>query len=154
MQAPVKAGLSAAVLALAVVPLVAGGCSRAPLAHTCSALDRQFIGITQTDMDSLGYWSASLANGDANPAQVISQTKIAERSVTATAPTDPTLAQTRQIIRAMLTEYWRAVAAEAHHREAGMHMLRAYGLANFAHDALAAAQPALMAKGCDVSPLL
>lgn len=141
-------------LVLLVVPFAAAGCARAPMAHTCSATDKQFIGITQTDMDSLGYWSQSLATGDADAAQVISQTQIAERSVTATAPTDPTLSQTRQILRAMLSEYWRAVAAHSHHHEAGTHMMRAYGLANFAHDALAQAQPALMSKGCDVSPLL
>jgi hypothetical protein len=150
----VQARLSAAALVVAIVPFVAGGCARAPVAHTCSATDKQFIGITQVDMDSLGYWSESLASGDAGPAQVISQTKIAERSVTATAPTDPTLVQTRLILRAMLSEYWRAVAARQHHREAGVHMMRAYGLANFAHDALVQAQPALMSKGCDVSPLL
>jgi hypothetical protein len=124
------------------------------MGHTCSAPDKQFIGITQINMDSLGYWSESLADGDADPAQVISQTKIAERSVTATAPTDPTLSQTRLMLRVMFSEYWRAVSARAHHRSAGIHMMRAYGLANFAHDALVQAQPALMSKGCDVSPLL
>ena len=149
-----QARLSAAALVLFIVPVVAGGCARAPMGHTCSATDKQFIGITQTNMDSLGYWSESLAEGDADPGQVISQTKIAERSVSATAPTDPTLAQTRQILRAMFTEYWRAVAARSRGHAAGIHMMRAYGLANFAHDALVQAQPGLASKGCDISPLL
>jgi hypothetical protein len=33
-------------------------------------------------------------------------------------------------------------------------MLRAYGLANFAHDVLSQAEPALAARGCNVSSLL
>jgi hypothetical protein len=33
-------------------------------------------------------------------------------------------------------------------------MMRAYGLANFAHDVLVQAQPALAARGCSVAALL
>jgi hypothetical protein len=33
-------------------------------------------------------------------------------------------------------------------------MYRAYGLANFAHEVLAEAQPELRRRGCDVSSLL
>ena len=49
---PVK--LTAAVLLLVVVPLVGAGCARAPMGHTCSATDKQFIGITQHDLYHAG----------------------------------------------------------------------------------------------------
>jgi hypothetical protein len=136
--------------------LLAAGCARvsAKAEHTCSATDKQFIDTTRLNMDMLGYWSSNLATGEAGPGEVIAETKRAAARVSATAPTDPTLEQARQVLRAMLSEYWRAVAARAHHREAGPHMMRAYGLANFAHDMLAQAGPALAARGCDVNPLL
>lgn len=144
-----------AMLALVVTAGRAGaGAGRPSVAHTCSATDRHFIERTQVNMESLGYWSASLADGQAEPAQVIRQTKVAARSVDATRPTDPTLKQTRQILRMMLTEYWQAVSARADDRDSGVHMMRAYGLANFAHDLLAQAQPSLASKGCPIDALL
>ena len=124
------------------------------MAHTCSATDRQFIGTTQTNMDMLGYWSSSLANGEAGFGEVIRETNAAVMRVSATSPTDPSLVQTRQIVRVMLVEYSRAVSAQSHDRPAGKHMMRAYGLANFAHDVLSKAEPALDAKGCHVASLL
>jgi hypothetical protein len=144
-----------AALILCVTPFVAG-CARisASAKHTCSATDRQFISTTQLNMNMLGYWSSNLASGEAQPGEVIAETKAAAARVTATDPTDPSLSQTRQIVRAMLSEYWRAVAAHAHHRESGPHMMRAYGLANFAHDVLASAEPALAAQGCNITALL
>ena len=39
-------------------------------------------------------------------------------------------------------------------KDSGERMLRAYGLANFARDVLADAQPALQSDGCDVAALL
>jgi hypothetical protein len=156
MQGPVRAyRITAAALILGVTPFFAG-CARmaATVKHTCSATDRQFLATTQLNMDMLGYWSSNLASGDANAGEVIAETKRVAARVDATAPTDPSLSQTRQIVRAMLAEYWRAVAASSHHREAGTHMMRAYGLANFAHDVLSQAQPALAAQGCNVSALL
>jgi hypothetical protein len=54
----------------------------------------------------------------------------------------------------MFTEYGRAIQARSRHRDAGPHMYRAYGLANFAHEVLVQAQPALKAQGCDIAPLL
>jgi len=71
-----------------------------------------------------------------------------------TNPSDPSLSKTRTILRAMFLEYGRAIAAEKHHRDPGKYIFRSYGLANFAHDVLAKAQPALAKRGCDVSPLL
>jgi hypothetical protein len=134
--------------------LLLTGCARAPLAHTCSATDKHFIGTTQTNMDMLGYWSSNLQTGEAKPSEVIRETKAAVVRLTATNPTDPSLAQTRQIVRAMLVEYSRAVAAQAKNRAAGPHVMRAYGLANFAHDVLLQAEPALASKGCNVATLL
>jgi hypothetical protein len=43
---------------------------------------------------------------------------------------------------------------EARGRDAGKHIFHAYGLANFAHDVLAEAEPGLAKRGCDVAPLL
>jgi hypothetical protein len=144
---------TAATLVLCAIPILSG-CAQAPLAHTCSLTDKAFIQTTSLNIDMLGQWSQDLADGQAKPGEVIAQTREAAIRVGDTAPTDPSLAQTRQIVRAMLSEYWRAVSAHSHHREAGTHMMRAYGLANFAHDVLAEAQPALSSKGCDISPLL
>jgi hypothetical protein len=139
---------------LILCALLLTGCARAPLAHTCSATDKHFIGTTQTNMDMLGYWSSNLQTGEAQPSEVIRETKAAVVRVTNTNPTDPSLAQTRQIVRVMLVEYWRAIAAQSEHGSAGKHMMRAYGLANFAHDVLLQAEPALQSKGCNVSTLL
>jgi hypothetical protein len=146
--------LTAAMLVLCVVPLIAGCARTSTTKHTCSATDKQFIRVTQLNMNMLGYWSSDLATGEAKPAEVIAETKAAEIRVAQTSPTDPSLSQTRQIVRAMLVEYWHAVAAHARHKQAGPHMMRAYGLANFAHDLLEDAEPALAARGCSVSSLL
>ena len=157
MERPVRASyrLIAALLILGVTPFFAGCARMTPtVKHTCSAPDKQFLATTQLNMSMLGYWSSNLATGEAKPSEVIAETKRAAARVDATNPTDPSLSQTRQIVRAMLSEYWRAVAASAHHREAGPHMMRAYGLANFAHDVLSQAEPALAAQGCNVSALL
>lgn len=145
--------LTAAALVSCVVPILSG-CAQAPLAHTCSVTDRAFIQTTSLNIDMLGQWSQDLADGQALPDEVIAQTRAAALRVGDTAPTDPSLAQTRLIVRAMLSEYWRAVSAHARNRDAGVHMMRAYGLANFAHDVLTQARPALSSMGCDLSPLL
>jgi hypothetical protein len=143
-----------AALVCCAIPLLAGCAHASATKHTCSATDRQFITTTQLNMNMLGYWASNLQSGESQPGEVIAETKAAADRVTATAPTDPSLSQTRQIVRAMLSEYWRAVSAAAHHREAGTHMMRAYGLANFAHDVLTQAEPALSAQGCNISALL
>jgi hypothetical protein len=54
----------------------------------------------------------------------------------------------------MLTEYARAVQLQDHHGNAGPHMYRAYGLANYAHGVLTRAQQPLFKLGCDIGPLL
>src|SRR5919106_1592535 len=69
-------------------------------------------------------------------------------------PKDPSLRQAQKYLDAMFTEYGEAVTLHAEGTDSGEHMYRAYGLANFARDVLAEAQPALQHAGCDVSPLL
>ena len=54
----------------------------------------------------------------------------------------------------MFTEYGEAVTLYAEGKDSGEHVFRACGLANFARDVLAEAQPALQQEGCDVAPLL
>ena len=134
--------------------LVLGGKGRAAVAHTCSATDRQFIGAAQLNMAALGSLSEDYLHGDAKAADVIEQTQSAVVGLGSTDPSDPSLSKTRAILRAMFLEYGRAIRADEHHHNPGKYIYHAYGLANFAHDVLAQAQPALVKRGCDVSPLL
>lgn len=122
--------------------------------HTCSAADRQFITTVSTNMTQLAYWSDSLVHEDVAPGIVVKQARAEAAQVDATGPTDPTLEQTRGLLRAMLTSYGRAIAAKMHGGNAGVPMRTAYVLANNVHDLLAAAQPALAARGCDPALLL
>lgn len=148
------AGLALAIFAMGSLVLLVGGKGRAAVVHTCSATDRQFIGAAQLNMAALGSLSQEYLAGDAKARDVIEQ---ADASVTAmlnTNPSDTSLSKTRQILRAMFSEYGRAIRADAHHHNPGKYIYRAYGLANFAHDILAQAQPGLAERGCDVSPLL
>ncbi len=149
------AGLALAIFAMASLVLFIGGRGNAAVVHhTCSVTDRQFIGTAQLNMAALGSLSEDYLHGDAKPADVIDQTKNAVTGLANTNPSDPSLSKTRAIMRAMFIEYGRAIRADAKHRNPGKYIYRAYGLANFAHDVLADAQPALGKRGCDVSPLL
>jgi hypothetical protein len=149
------AGLAVAIFAMgSLVLLVGGKNSKAAVSHTCSATDRQFLGAAQLNMAALGTLSEDYLQGDAQADEVILQTQSAVTSLVATNPSDPSLAKTRQILRAMFLEYGRAIRADKHHHDPGKYIYRAYGLANFAHDVLAQAKPALAKRGCDVSPLL
>ncbi len=134
--------------------LLVGGNGRAAVVHTCSATDRQFIGAAQLNMAALGSLSQDYLAGDAKAREVIEQADAAVTAMLNTNPSDTSLAKTRQILRAMFSEYGRAIRADAHHHNPGKYIYRAYGLANFAHDILAQAQPGLAERGCDVSPLL
>ena len=152
-----RIGLSAVGLLASVViglSLVTNGRANGAHDHTCSATDRQFIETARTNMTALGLWADQYLHGDAKAGDVIGETKQATELVQATSPTDPSLAQTRSLMSGMFTEYGRAVRAQARHRDAGPHMYRAYGLANFAHDVLEQAKPALGKRGCDITPLL
>ena len=54
----------------------------------------------------------------------------------------------------MVARYREAVTLYLEGKDSGERVFRAYGLANFASDVLAEAQPALQQEGCDVAPLL
>jgi hypothetical protein len=148
------AGLAVAFVAVSSVVLLNGGNSNAAVSHTCSATDRQFLGTAQLNMEALGTLSQDYLQGNAQADDVILQADSAVTGLLNTDPSDPSLSKTRSILRAMFTEYSRAIRAEKHHHDPGRYIYRAYGLANFAHDVLSQAQPALAKRGCDVSPLL
>jgi hypothetical protein len=134
--------------------LVTNGRARPNVVHTCSATDRQFIETARTNMTALQLWSEQYQSGDAEGDEVMSQARNASRIVRAMGPTDFALAQTQHLLVGMLTEYAKAVQAQERHRNAGPHMYRAYGLANYAHTVLLRAQPPLTKLGCDLQPLL
>jgi hypothetical protein len=144
-----------ATLGLVVLARPTEAASSNRVAHTCSATDRQFIQITQFVMTDLGSWSQDMNDGQTTPAEIVGRTRNEADRVAQTAPTDPSLAQTKLLIAAMLLQYGKAVQAELHHRRnAGILMGRAWGLANSAHDTLSDAQQPLSDKGCDIGPLL
>jgi hypothetical protein len=149
------AGLAVAIFATGSLLLLLGGNGKAAVVHhTCSATDRQFLGAAQLNMAALGTLSSDYLQGDAKADDVIMETDSAILSLRNTDPSDPSLSKTRAILRAMFLEYGRAIRADKHHHDPGKYIYRAYGLANFAHDVLTQAQPALAQRGCDVTPLL
>lgn len=148
------AGLAVAIFAVATMVLLMSGNSKAAINHTCSATDRQFLGAAQLNMAALGALSTDYLQGNAQADDVILQADSAVTSLLNTNPSDPSLSKTRTILRTMFLEYGRAIRAHKHHDDPGKYIYRAYGLANFAHDILSQAEPALAKRGCDVSPLL
>jgi hypothetical protein len=148
------AGLAVAIFATGSLVLLVGGNGKAAVIHTCSATDRQFLGAAQLNMAALGTLSEDYLQGEAKADDVIMETDSAIASLRNTDPSDPSLSKTRATLRAMFLEYGRAIRADKHHHDPGKYVYRAYGLANFAHDVLAQAKPALLERGCDVSPLL
>jgi hypothetical protein len=148
------AGLAVALVAVSSSVLLMGGNSNAAVSHTCSATDRQFLGTAQLNMAAIGTLSQDYLQGAAEADEVITQTDSAITGLLNTNPSDPSLSKTRAILRAMFLNYGRAIRADKHHKDPGKYIYRAYGLANFAHDVLAQAKPALAKRGCDVSPLL
>jgi hypothetical protein len=153
-----KHGLTAAGLLLAglalFVALSGGHGANAATGHTCSATDKQFISAAQVNLTSMDLWGQQYLSGSAKASDVVERAEQAAQIVGGMEPRDPSLTKTRNLLDAMFTEYGRAIQAKGHHRDAGPHMYRAYGLANFAHDVLVQAQPALKVRGCDVTPLL
>jgi hypothetical protein len=139
---------------LLALTLAHAGRAKPSLAHTCSATDRQFIQEARTNMTALGIWADQYQSGDADGSDVVREAKRAARTVQEMGPSDPSLRQTKRLMVGMLTEYAKAVQLQEHRGNAGPHVYRAYGLANFAHGVLEKAQPALAARGCDLSSLL
>ena len=152
-----RIGLTAAGLLVTLtlaLSLATSGRAKAPLAHTCSATDRQFIETAKTNITAIGLWGQEYLTGDAGAGEVVAEAKRAAQIVEGTQPSDPSLQQARTLMRSMFVEYGRAIRAHARHGDAGSHMFRAYGIANSTHEVLANAAPALAARGCDVAPLL
>ena len=136
---------------------VAAGSSRASsttLDHTCSLADKQFILSARLNMAAVGRWSEDYLHGDAKAGEVVAQAETAITAMRNTEPEDPSLRRTQLLLRTMFGEYAQAIEASAGGKRPGRHIYRAYGLANFAHDILVEAQPALRQRGCDVAPLL
>jgi hypothetical protein len=153
----VRIGLTAAgllaVLTLALT-LATSGRARPNVLHTCSATDRQFIETARTNMTALQRWSEQYQSGEATKDDVAAQARTAAKIMRGTGPTDYSLQQTRRLVMGMLSEYAKAVQLHDRDRDAGPHMYRAYGLANFAHTVLVRARAPLAKLGCDVRPLL
>jgi len=148
-------GLSAAALPLVGLCLLVAGCAQASAsAHTCSATDQDFIQTAQLNVTALNVWADGYLHGSVKPLVVVKQARNAAKIVSSTSPSDPSLEKTKFLMNAMFNEYATAVLVKAKHKDPGRHIYRAYGLANFAHDVLSEAQPALGARGCDVGPLL
>ena len=105
-------------------------------------------------MAALGLWADQYESGDADGMDVVAQARAGAKIVRGMGPTDSSLAQTQRLLVGMLTEYARAVQIQERHGNAGPHMYRAYGLANYAHTVLTRARTPLLKLGCDVGPLL
>jgi len=153
-----RRGLTAAGLVIAAVVLVAGGRAepaQSHAAHTCGALDRQFIkaaGLSSAAVEVLGQ---DLVAGDVEPADAIAQAKDAALGLEVTKPRDRSLELVRVLMRGMITEYEKAIHAQWKGKgNAGEHMYRSYSFANYAHQVLVQAQGPLEAKGCSLADLL
>lgn len=142
-------------LVLAVSILVGSGKPQpgGRLVHTCSAPDKQFIDTARSNLTQLGYWSDSLLSGEVAGPVVVKQARSEADQVAATRPTDPTLSETRDVLRQMFSAYARAVTARLHGGDPGVPMALSYTLANQAHDLLVQAEPDLAPRGCDVTQL-
>jgi hypothetical protein len=134
--------------------LVTNGRAKPSLVHTCSATDRQFLEAARTNMTALELWSEQYQSGDATAEDVVGQAHAAAKIMRGTGPTDFSLRQTQRLVIGMLSEYAKGVQIHQRHRDAGPHMYRAYGLANFAHAVLLRNRQPLAKLGCDVEPLL
>jgi hypothetical protein len=134
----------------------AAGCTGSSEArgHSCGAMDKRFIATASVDVTALGSLTAEYQSGMAGPDEVAQEAFDAAERVTHVKPRDPSLRTAQKYLDGMFREYGEAVTLQAKGEDGGERMYRAYGLANFAHDVLAQAQPALLSKGCDVGPLL
>jgi len=146
---------AALVIAFGIGFAMRGGGGEAAYAHTCSATDKRFIQAATTDMTALSVWAEGYRAGELDADEVAREASDAARRVGYVKPRDPSLKLSQRLINAMFVEYGEAVSlGKKQKRRAGLHMHRAYGLANFAREVLVQAQPGLAREGCDVTPLL
>ena len=148
-----RLGVIAATLVLVALSSGCGG-GQSVRGHSCGPTDQKFIQTASVDMTGLGALTADYQSGQAEPKDVAQQAFDAAVRVQHTDPRDPSLKAAQKYLDAMFQEYGTAVTIQAKGGDAGERMYRAYGLANFAHDVLTQAQPALYKQGCDVGPLL
>ena len=148
-----RVGLTAAALILA---FTAGGCGRAeePFAHSCVATDRKFLETANLNVTAFNDLSVDFRAGEVAAEEIAAEAFSAADRLGHVKPRDPSLKQAQKYLDSMFNEYGEAVTLHAKGKNPGERMQRAYGLANFARDVLAEAQPALQAEGCDVAPLL
>jgi hypothetical protein len=144
------------VLAATLFIVCASGCSGTAESHehSCGATDQKFIQTASVDVTALGSMTADFQSGLADADEVAQQAFDAAKRVTHVEPHDYSLRTAQRYLDGMFREYGEAVTMQAKGEDAGERMYRAYGLANFAHDVLVQAQPALLQRGCDVGPLL
>jgi hypothetical protein len=146
-------GLTAAALVLALTAFGCGG-AQDPLAHSCVATDQKFIATASVDVTAFNVLADDFRAGAVEADEIAEEAFSAADRVANVEPRDPSLRQAQKYLDAMFTEYGEAVTLHAEGKNSGERMYRAYGLANFARDVLAEAQPALQHAGCDVAPLL
>ena len=140
---------------LVLVALFTGcGGEKSVHGHSCGPTDQKFIQTASTDMMGLGVLNADYQSGAVEAKDVSRQAFDASVRIQHAEPRDPSLKTAQTYLDAMFQEYGTAVTIQAKGGDAGERMYRAYGLANFAHDVLVQAQPALYKQGCDVGPLL
>lgn len=156
-----RKALTAAGLLLAAVVLVAGGRAEPArtASHSCGALDKQFLQAASLSSASIELLAQDYQSGSLSPKQAIEQTRQAAIGIRITSPRDPSLKLARVLMGAMYEEYGRALRAqwkgnEANGHDAGSHMYRSYSFANYAHQVLKDAEPALEKQGCSVAALL
>ena len=148
-----RVGLTAAALILA---FTAGGCGRSEesFAHSCVATDRKFIETANLNVTAFNDLSVEFRAGKIAAEEIAAEAFSAADRLGHVRPRDPSLKQAQKYLDSMFNEYGEAVTLHAQGKNPGERMQRAYGLANFARDVLAKAQPGLQAEGCDVAPLL
>jgi hypothetical protein len=148
-----RLGVIAATLFLLVCVSACGG-ARESREHSCGATDQKFIQTASVDVTALGSLTTDFQSGLIDPDEVAKQAFDAAKRVTHVEPNDFSLRAAQKYLDGMFREYGEAVVMQSKGKDASDRMYRAYGLANFAHDVLAQAQPALLERGCDVGPLL
>ena len=148
-----RIGVIAATLVLVALSAGCGG-EKSVHGHSCGPTDQKFIQTASTDVTGLGVLNADYQSGAVKAKDVSQQAFDASVRIQHTDPKDPSLQTVQRYLDAMFQEYGAAITIQAKGGDAGERMYRAYGLANFAHDVLTQAQPALYKRGCDVGPLL
>lgn len=153
-----RRGLIAAGLLVAAAALVAGGRAEpartSGVTHICGALDKQFIRAAVLSNTSVELLGRDYIGGDISARDALAQTREAALGLRLTNPRDPSLKLTRSLMHGMVVEYGRAIRARWKGGDAGSHMYRSYSLANYAHEVLTDAEPALARQGCPLAELL